>query len=209
MRQYVANIAIFPSVDNICAYTVGTYTVFSEGCFDIGVASHEFTHILDVAALADVISADGLPAGTPYSTTSHFSGAYSKDSATPTQYAHDSVAASGNLVEDFADTGRLALSDMTHSGGLAAYTSGRSQIANQLGNYKSRLQSIMFPSGGSCTGKVATTKAVSMTTGVKARWASEGVARSPVEADSVPEIEVSEAVANVRFPPYQAHGAMA
>jgi len=169
MRQYIANIFIFPDVtskaEDICAYTKGSWlsTSYAPGCFSLGVIAHETTHILDVAALTSVIAADGLPAGTSYSSTAHWSGAFNKDADVPTSYANT------NSAEDFAETGRISVSEFVHPGILASTNSEVTLISNQLGNYAARLQSIINPTGGKCTGKADTSEAVMMSTGATRR----------------------------------------
>jgi len=205
MRQYLSNIVMLPgpATNGACAYTWtvswGSYTTFAKGCLTLGVASHEFTHIMDTVALKDVVVANGYPAGTPYSSTANFFGAYKKDSSVPTDYSHTAWA------EDFADTGRVAMSDMTHAGGLASnrYTTGWAQIANQIGNYEARLKSIIFPSGGRCTAKIDTTQAVSVTTGMKIKVRDiELVTGGNANASDVPEIKNPEGLNRLFVLPY-------
>lgn len=190
-RQFISNLLIFPASVDTSAYTYGNWLAssYNPGYLTIGVMAHENTHILDVAALKDLIASDGLAAGTPYSNTSHWWGAYNKDPSVPTPYSNS------NWAEDFADTGRWWLSDHVHSGGLAAYSSRSTEIANQLGNYRARLESIIFPSNGRCTGKVDTSQAVLMSTGGTKR--KRGMAPAPVstlEGAGVPEIKIPENV---------------
>lgn len=188
MRQYIANIMILPDNIDKCAYTyTGEWmsSTYTSGCFTVGVLAHETNHILDVAALPEVIAADGLPAGTSYSSTGHWQGAYDKDTAVVTGYADT------NWAENFADTGRMALTDWVVPGGLAAYGVQTSKVANQFGNYRSRLHDKIFPSGNRCTGKVPTTPAVQMSNGQP--FVSRRIVRAPpsgLEGTGVPEIKV-------------------
>jgi hypothetical protein len=191
MRQYIANIMILPDNINECAYThTGEWmsSSYTSGCFTVGVLAHETNHILDKAALTEVIDADGLPAGTSYSSTGHWQGAYDKDTAVVTSYANK------NWGENFADTGRMSLSDWVHPGGLAAYGVQTSKVANQLGNYRARLQRKIFPSGERCTGKVPTTQAVQMSNGQPDGGRIVGAPPSGLEGTGVPEIEIPKNV---------------
>lgn len=179
MRQYLANLVIVPGSKT--AYTRGTVSTFFPQYFDLGVACHEFSHILDSVALKDAVVDAGYPAGSPFSETAMWQGAYEKDSAVPTEYART------NWVEDFADSGRYAISDITHPGGLAARNPSWTTIRNQIGAYRGRLEKVIFPSGGKCTGKIDTTKAVPMTSSPKIR-AMGKAPRSTLEGTDVVEI---------------------
>lgn len=190
MRQYIANLLILPDNINTCAYTWGgefQSSSYNPGCFTVGVVAHESSHLLDQSALKSVAGSGA------YSSTTHWSGAYDKDTAVPTAYADTDWA------EDFAETGRAALSNVVHPGGLAAYSSQVSKIANQLGNYQGRLQGIIFPTGGRCTGKVSSTQALMMSNGQPGkRWAGNPPSTG-LEGTGVPEIEKPENVTAVQY----------
>jgi len=196
-RQYISNLLILPnSVTNKCAYTWGgefQSSSYVPGCFTLGVVAHETSHILDGAALADVIAADGLPAGTAYSSTNHWSGAYNKDTAVITAYARSSWS------ESFADTGRFAWSHMVHPGGLGAYNSQWTKVSNQVGNYVGRLRPIIFPSSGTCTGKVPSTVPVRVSNGSTSKRWSRDAPRSELDGTGVPEIAKPENVTAEQF----------
>lgn len=187
-RQFISNVAVLPSsVPNLCArtfYSPWLASTYSEGCYHLGVIAHETTHILDDAALTSVDE------GGLYSQTTHWSGALNKDSYVPTDYART------NTAEAFAEAGRFGLSDLVHPEGLAAYTSLRGNIANQLGNYEGRLTDVIFPSGGRCTGKVDTSQAVQMSNGSSAQRLNVNLFSSVVGTD-VPVIEKKPARDNI------------
>ncbi|KAH8896619.1 hypothetical protein GQ53DRAFT_639409 [Thozetella sp. PMI_491] len=121
MRQYVRNLIAMPTSSNV-AYTVGAYTVVFGDWFHIGTMAHEFTHILDTVALTQYVTTPG----SPFSNTARWQSQENKDTALPTGYAASSWQ------EDFAEAGRVALTDMIVSGGLASINPNSSQIAVQV-----------------------------------------------------------------------------
>jgi hypothetical protein len=182
MRQYLANAVIFPDPVNLCAraFFYQLSTSYSSGCFELGVIVHELTHILDANALPQ------LAPGTLYSLTDHFNGAYQKDTYVPTDYARSS------FVEDFADVGRISLSEWAHRGILQQTNSNTNKIANQLGNFENRLYNIVY-APKQCTAKVDTTKAVRMSDGSSARSAKFAPLQvGSLEGSDVPEIPKPE-----------------
>ncbi len=155
MRQYVANIIIFPTqIADVAAYTRGSVLAFSPAFFKIGVLVHEFTHILDMVALAHVVSSAGYPEGTPFSTTPMWTWSVDNDTAVTTPYAQT------NMPENFADAGRWAMSSLTHYGGLGEYSDGWEGCRTQIHCYVGWLGSTIFPRGKYCTGKVESSEAV-------------------------------------------------
>ncbi|KAH8892979.1 hypothetical protein GQ53DRAFT_610605, partial [Thozetella sp. PMI_491] len=142
-RQYIRNIVVMPNgvQTGVCGWVIAwsQCITFNPGCLTPGVMFHELNHILDAAALPDVT-----PSGMFYSDTSHWQGAYAKDPSIPTDYARNSWH------ENFAEAARWTLSNIIHPGGLAAYNSEWSKIANVVGNYASRMEDILFPASGKC-----------------------------------------------------------
>lgn len=182
MRQYLANAIIVPDPVGICAVTFFNQlsTSYSSGCFELGVIIHEMTHILDANALPQ------LAPGTLYSQTDHFNGAYQKDTYVPTDYARSSI------VEDFADVGRVSLSEWAHRGILQQTNGNANKIANQLGNFENRLYNIAY-APKQCTAKVDTTQAVRVSDGSSARSAKFApLLLGSLEGSDVPEIEKPE-----------------
>ncbi|EJT78421.1 hypothetical protein GGTG_03522 [Gaeumannomyces tritici R3-111a-1] len=196
MRQWTGNILFLPA-RSTTAFQLGSSVTFTKALHNLGVAAHEFTHVLDAFALADYVQANGYKPGTRYSETSMWADAYNRDSATATPYGRT------NWVENFADAGRFAMSDMTTQGGIISRHSNWSGIATQNANYRRRLEHIIFPEGfprgGLCTGKVPGSPAVWKSTGEE-RDVNEGmderkrkrnkhrVRRVPVGAENIPII---------------------
>lgn len=81
-------------------------------------------------------------------------------------------------VENFADAGRFAMSDMTTRGGIISSNSNWSGLAAQNANYRQRLERVIFPEGfprgGLCTAKVPSSPAVLKSTG-REPYAQEGM----------------------------------
>jgi hypothetical protein len=164
MRQNLANLIFVPAVKlngkGLTAYSSlmdgVPYQVYSPGYLEVGVALHESSHSMDGYALRDVTVSLGYPAGTSYSATKNFQGAWAKDSAVVTNYAKTSWA------ENFAEVGQyLAVPNMVIPGGVGSgkYGDGWKKVANQMGNYQARLEQLIFP-GPVCTFKVPTTPAI-------------------------------------------------
>ena len=166
MRQNLANIVVIPAAKlsgkGITAYASliqgVPYQVYSPGYLKVGVALHESSHSMDSYALRDVVVSLGYPAGTDYSKTKNFQGAWQKDSNVVTAYA------TTNWAENFAEVGQyLGVPNIVIPGGVGSgkYGDGWKKVANQMGNYQARLESLIFPSSsGQCTFKVPTTSAV-------------------------------------------------
>jgi hypothetical protein len=186
MRSYVANMILFPTIVNGSAYTSGAVTVFTPGYFSLGIASHEFTHILDVYALQSAVQAAGYAPLTPFSDTSLWQNEQVKDTAIPTSYAATSWH------EDFADSGRVAMTDMTHPGGLWVFNQNTFQIENQFGTYESRLRSTIFPSSGVCVSKTQSTPPVLMTTGKSSRRGLGAKPNVSLEGTGIKEIVIPD-----------------
>jgi hypothetical protein len=173
MRVHVSHIVVIPDGNfSFAAYTRGTVTTFQSAYLAPGVAAHEFTHILDVVALAGFVNASGYAAGTPFSETDTWACAIGNDTNTPTPYAKT------NVHEDFADAGRWALSNMTlGDGGLGVYIANYSRyIGNQIGTYQGLLQQVIFnhSADGMCQSKVLGSKPVLKNTGYAANNSTNG-----------------------------------
>ncbi|KAK3368426.1 hypothetical protein B0H63DRAFT_497720 [Podospora didyma] len=158
MRQHVSNVLILPgradAISSAAAYTRGSVLVFAPSFFKLGVLVHEFTHILDMVSLQSVVRANGYAEGTPFSRTKMWTSAYGNDTNVPTPYSRITWQ------EDFADAGRWAMSDMTHRGGLAAYSAGWTGCRHQIAAYKAVLGNLIFPGSGRCFGKIDTSRPV-------------------------------------------------
>lgn len=158
MRQYLSDLVILPGastdVENSAAYTRGTTMVFTPSFFKLGVLFHEFTHILDAAAITEAVVAQGFTAGNRFSLTPSWKDAFDNDTHVPTAYAKMSYQ------EDFADVGRWAMSDLTHAAGLAAYSRGWTGCQYQILSYKSYLAEVIFTKDMKCSGKVEASEAV-------------------------------------------------
>ena len=187
MRQYIANIILIPDRTK-AAYTRGVYTVYSDTFFKLGVIAHETSHIFDFVAFQDVIKAANYPVGTYYSDTAEWQDAYRTDAAVASGYADT------NQKENFAETGRWSLSSAVHPGGLAAYNKNWGRIGNQVVNYRSRTDHIIFPSDGKCTAKVNSTPAVHVNNGLPKFRARRAPQYSSMNGATVPEITVPEGV---------------
>jgi hypothetical protein len=140
-----------PTSTTDVAYTVGGYTVIFGTWWHLGTMAHEFTHVLDLLALTAFVSQ---PGSQPFSDTSLWKTPQNRDLALPTSYA------STNWQEDFAEAGRVSLTDMVVSGGLSSINPNASQIANQVATYEKYLQAKIFPSSNQCVSKVASTTPV-------------------------------------------------
>lgn len=209
MRQYISNVLVLPrDAVTVGAYAGGTTVVFNGAYVTLGVWAHESVHVLDIAALNDVVTSAGYASGTRYSTTSMWSGAYDKDSHVITAYGK-----SAGHVENFAEIGRWELSDTSLPGGIGTYIGNNwSLFVNQLYNYKDRLGRKVFPGGwpqgGQCTGKVVTTAAVSKATGALLSASTSRVAGKNLEwadrvtkgAEGIPVIETPEGMDSEPIP---------
>ena len=188
MREYVADLVANPAA-NAVAYTVGAYTVIFGDWFHLGTMAHEFTHVLDLIALEEYVSD---PGSQPFSDTSYWQTPQDRDTALPTGYA------ATTWQEDFAEAGRVALSDIVVPGGLAGINPNSSQIQWQVDTYKDYLQSTIFPSVGSCTGKTPSSSPVPVSQSakiVKALGPKPDVGLS----GEVPEIVVPEGAKKFKF----------
>lgn len=189
MRQYLSNLVILPGdsadVKGSAAYTRGTVMVFTPSFYKLGVLFHEFSHILDAAAITEAVVAQGLTAGKRFSSTPLWKDAFDNDTHVPTAYAKMSYQ------EDFADIGRWAMSDMTHSGGLTAYSRGWKGCQSQISSYRSHLADVIFTKDHKCVGKVESSEAVPMP-GAKIVAGASIVARpkGTLEGTEVKEIMV-------------------
>lgn len=128
--------------------------VFTPSFFKLGVLFHEFTHILDSAAITEAVVAQGFAPGMPFSKTKRWKEAFDNDTHVPTAYAKM------NYQEDFADIGRWAMSDMTHSEGISAYSTGWRGCEHQISSYRSYLADVIFTKDLRCVGKVESSTAV-------------------------------------------------
>ncbi|KAK0639864.1 hypothetical protein B0T16DRAFT_361514, partial [Cercophora newfieldiana] len=158
MRSYVSNLLILPSpapgVSHAAAYTRGSVLVFTPTYFRLGVLFHEFAHILDMSALRPTLAAHGYASDKPFSNTALWTKALANDSALPTPYARSTLA------EDFADAGRWAMSDMLSGGGLAEFSAGWEACGHQIRTFEMWMGDAIFPKGGRCVAKMASSEAV-------------------------------------------------
>jgi len=158
MRSYVSNLILFPGpapgVALAAAYTRGSTLVFTPSYFKLGVLFHEFVHILDTTALRSTIALYGYARDKPFSNTALWTRALANDSALPTPYARST------LQEDFADSGRWAMSDMISQGGLGEFSAGWDGCRSQIRAFEKWLGEVIFPKGGRCVGKMPGSEAV-------------------------------------------------
>ncbi|KAK3681577.1 hypothetical protein B0T22DRAFT_433826 [Podospora appendiculata] len=159
MRQYASNIVILAEFGEpgVAAYARGSVLTFYPTVFtSLGVIMHEFSHILDMVVLAGPMQAYGYPADTPFSHSHMWAEAYNSDSRVPSEYART------NLLEDFADAGRWAVSDVVHPGGLAKYSRDWIHCRSQIAAYETLLADIIFPKGNVCTAKAPSSEPMSI-----------------------------------------------
>ncbi|KAK0622672.1 hypothetical protein B0T14DRAFT_428841 [Immersiella caudata] len=158
MRSYVSNLMILPSpapgLADAAAYTRGSVLVFTPSYFRLGVLFHEFVHILDISARRSAVIAHGYEPDKPFSNTALWTRALANDSALPTPYARST------LQENFADAGRWAMSDMTSAGGLAEFSEGWEGCRHQIRAFEMWMKDVIFPKGGRCVAKMASSEAV-------------------------------------------------
>ncbi|KAK3331803.1 hypothetical protein B0T19DRAFT_438686 [Cercophora scortea] len=148
MRQYASHIVILaePHPEHWGAYVMGTVITVFPGSFTLGVLMHEFSHILDLVVLQPYVAdLKEYPPGTSFSATRQWAEAIGNDTAVPTDYART------NVVEDFADVGRWAISDLVHRGGVGKYTRGWVGFKHQMYVYERLLCNIIFPKKEVCT----------------------------------------------------------
>ncbi len=188
MRQYVRNLIAMPTSSNV-AYTVGAYTVVFGDWFHIGTMFHEFTHILDTVALTQYVT----PPGSPFSNTARWQTPENKDTALPTGYA------ATNWQEDFAEAGRVSLTDMVVAGGLASINPNASRIAVQVSTYEQYLKAVVFTSTNRCTAKAPSTPPVPVSNSAKVNVAALGPMPDVSLRGEVPEIVVPEEASNWKF----------
>jgi len=150
MRQWVQNLITVPETPDI-AYSVGAYTVICGNWANVGTLAHEFTHIMDLVALTDYVNQ---PYADLFSSQKRWQDPQARDLAVPTWYAATA------WVENFAEAGRVALSDMVVSGGLASINKNASQVANQISVFEQYSKGIMFPPGKTCTTRIISTDSV-------------------------------------------------
>ncbi|KAK8086523.1 conidiation-specific protein (con-13) protein [Apiospora phragmitis] len=207
MRQHVAQVILAPESyykirPGIAAETRGTTTVFLSA-MSLGIAVHEFSHILDAVIgsqqhLYQLYKLSSLPEWKEF---------YDSDTKVPTVYAASS------LVEDFADAGRWAMSNMARSrthqdqtasrdgsgrlsvqdsrttasmDQLAVYSADWKSCRNQIAGYRALLEDVIFPPGGRCTAKTPTSDAVDVKIGQYAKYNQMGAGRLKLRSVGVP-----------------------
>ncbi|KAK8861957.1 conidiation-specific protein (con-13) protein [Apiospora arundinis] len=237
MRQHVAHVILAPESyakknRGIVAATMEASTAFLSA-MDIGVAVHEFNHILDA------VIGSHQPQSKLISESPEWNWYYQRDSKVPTSYAASSLSHKGSkLVEEFADSGRWAMSNMARARSLsrnkssstisrdgngsgsegspfflqnrtmaanqlAVYSANWTECRNQIGGYRLLLEGRIFPPGGRCTGKTPTSDAVNATTGERVH-SMVGAGKHKLRSVGVPEIIPADWAMNIRFPPYNA-----
>ncbi|KAK4196034.1 hypothetical protein QBC40DRAFT_300640 [Triangularia verruculosa] len=204
MRQYVANLVILPgAIDTgenatiqAVAYTRGSVLVFSPSYFKLGVLFHEIAHIMDMVALAPFLERQGYPEGTPFSKTKYWKYAYGNDSAVPTPYARASWQ------EDFADSGRWAMSHVSRYRGLVEYSKGWVGCRTQIEAFMYWMKKSIFPSKGICTGKMEGGQVVKVVVAGEDEVEVEDGRKRPgtkVAGSGVPPIVMPAGAANMFF----------
>jgi len=186
MRQWVQNLITLPETPDI-AYSVGAYTVICGNWANVGTLAHEFAHVMDLVALVDYVPRPYLDI---FSGQDAWRTPQTRDRAIPTWYAGTA------WVENFAEAGRVALSDMVVPGGLASINPNASQIANQISNFEKYNKGIIFPPGKTCTTRIASTDPVPVSNSAKPVVLVSGVASN---FGGIPVIELPR---NVTYPKY-------
>ncbi|KAK8038727.1 conidiation-specific protein (con-13) protein [Apiospora rasikravindrae] len=228
MRQHVAHVILAPESyskqkPSIAAETKGATTAFLLS-MSLGIAVHEFSHILDA------VVGSQRPLKRSLSNSPQWKDFYDNDTKVPTDYAATSP------VEDFADAGRWAMSNMAREraqhqnqylsrdddgGGrlffrnrtiranqLAIYSADWKAWKSQIAGYRTLLEHLIFPGGAKCTAKTCTSVAVNATTGqhVSDHHIQEamgmGAGSLKSRALGVPEIVPADWAMRVQFPPY-------
>ena len=89
--------------------------------------------------------------------------AQKRDEALPTGYAGT------NLAEDFAEIGRVSLTNRVMPGGLAALNGNVDQFKNQLDLYEQSFSGLIYPAEGRCIDKVKSAPAVDVSGSLRIR----------------------------------------
>jgi hypothetical protein len=89
--------------------------------------------------------------------------AQKKDEALPTGYAKT------NLAEDFAEIGRVSLTNRNMPGGLAALNGNVDKFKNQLDLYEQSFAGLMYPAEGRCIDKVKSAPPVDVSGSLRIR----------------------------------------
>lgn len=203
MRQYVKNLVAYPrqcDADGDCTYawtTDGSIVNVWDTHWTIGVLVHEMSHVLDALALRRSIG-ENEHAGTWFSQTKLWQDAVEKDFAVPSLYAKNSWQ------EDFADVGRVTMSDMVVPGGLPAINRNSPEVSWQVNTYKMYLRNTIFPDSGRCTAKNPSTDPVPVLDGAKFSPDAFGPVPNTTLSGAVPEIVVPDDVASAVLSGY--HG---
>ncbi|KAK8129760.1 hypothetical protein PG999_002140 [Apiospora kogelbergensis] len=231
MRQHVAHVILAPGSyakkkQGIVAETKGPSTAFLSA-MSIGVAAHEFSHILDA------MIGSRRHGNKKLSDSPKWIQFYQNDTMVPTSYVASTLSNNRtSLVEDFADSGRWAMSNMARartqasnqpphardgSGGdpfsfqnrtmranlLADYSANWTECQSQITGYRKLLEDLIFPPGGRCTGKAATSDAVNTTTGQRVHG-MVGAGKHKLRSVGVAEIVPADWAMEIQFPPYRA-----
>ncbi|KAH8885310.1 hypothetical protein GQ53DRAFT_770189 [Thozetella sp. PMI_491] len=171
--EFLSNLVIMPNVPGFAAYEAGGYVVLFGNNVRLGTMAHEFSHVLDEIALAE----------------------YLKNG--------EQEFSSTSWDENFAESSRRALTNMLliqkgTKDGLISINENASRISHQINTYQNYLQKIIFPEGGRCTGKVASTPAVPVSNSVKVSARDKGLMPNVNLSGEVPEIVIPETALGVK-----------
>jgi hypothetical protein len=198
MRQYLAHLILYPPSDNVAWAFADAVVIWGDWTL-IGTMGHEFTHVSffvvagrwrfcspkPQSQILDNHALSNLTSETYYSLDAKWQSEQNKDSRMPSDYAKTAWP------EDFAEVGRLMLSELFVSGGLKSINKNSDQIKPSVEYWKKLLKAIILPSKGVCTAKAQTSPPVATANGAEIKdW--------PRAEQSVPAILLDEAARNSR-----------
>ncbi|KAH9897148.1 hypothetical protein F4778DRAFT_245748 [Xylariomycetidae sp. FL2044] len=182
MREYVKHVVMAPETKaNTVASSYRGTIAFDQDYFSIYNLVHETGHCMDGTAALDVFP-DGI------SSSSIWQDNYNQDSAVVRDYARSS------WVENFAETGTVAVYDKVVPGGIGPIQPNWEQIYHQYATYNGYLSDIITPGAkDKCTQRRENSETVAM-------GASSRIMRSsPPDTSFKSDVKVMPAGANDEF----------
>ncbi|KAK2592709.1 hypothetical protein QQS21_009584 [Conoideocrella luteorostrata] len=141
MRSYIRHLVATPALnDGAAAFTYSSGDCVVESVPGLSTMIHETSHSLDWHAMPQYSQ--------PFSDTNVWQENYNQDSNTPTDYGRT------NWMEDFAETGMVAVYDKVVPGGFGSIAANWNQILHQYATLQGYLGDTIIP-GGSCTKRFA------------------------------------------------------
>lgn len=164
-----SNLIAFGNVSGIPpGFVFGDVLGVGPGWWNPGLLAHELNHALDGQVCNDKLLGkssevtQGCQKG-DFSSSTVWREAQEKDTVLPTGYAKT------NLAEDFAEIGRLSLTNKNIGGGLAELNNNTKLIQNQLDIYEQSFGALIYPAQGRCVDKVKSSSPVDVSGSLRLR----------------------------------------